>query len=181
MLPSLIMNAFFAIGKLLIRIVYGEYGWKASKTLKKNTDFLALLLTIGFLVWLFNAIFLVGAIVEGIGSVIKNGFLVVFTTALFVMWCVHARKVTVPALVAEAKPIWDGENASVVVANVAPARVKTEIRQNFAADEAAKAAGWTCTCGRVNAAYVSGCVCGMSKQEAKIKLAQQKKEQTDEQ
>lgn len=37
-----------------------------------------------------------------------------------------------------------------------------------------KAGGWTCTCGRVNAAYVSSCTCGRDKTDVIYKKAVQK-------
>ena len=41
------------------------------------------------------------------------------------------------------------------------------------ATQAVAAGKWQCVCGRVNDSYVSSCVCGLSKHEAKQKLAEQ--------
>ena len=41
------------------------------------------------------------------------------------------------------------------------------------ATQAVAAGKWACACGRVNDSYVSTCVCGLSKHEAKQKLAEQ--------
>ena len=40
---------------------------------------------------------------------------------------------------------------------------RTQYNNQIIATEIAKAGAWTCTCGRVNMAYVSTCVCGCSK------------------
>ena len=171
MLPSLILNGLLALGKFMMYIVYGEEGWKAAKTLKKNLDFTAFLLTVCIVTWIISVIMLIASIIEGgIATIFVSGVLIVLTTVFCVSWISIAKKESVPAWIEEAKPIWDKEN------EIGAAEVKRKLE----ADEAAKAAGWTCTCGRVNAAYVSGCVCGMSKQEAKIKQAQQEKVLTDE-
>lgn len=159
-LVSIVSVILLELGRLIIRLTYGREGWRAAVALDRVTDGVAFLLTTGSISWVFDLVFIIKGIGDGSGiSAIMIIWGILFP-ALYTLWAVFARTRTVPALIEEAKPVFE---------RLEEAKKKSEMQANsqIVAAEAAKANGWTCTCGRTNAAYVSSCVCGVTKQEAK--------------
>lgn len=150
---------FVGIGRLMIRLTYGKEGWKAAEILKRVSNGLAFFLTIGFFFWVVSVV----ALVEVIGGESMYGLVFfilwdILFPVIYVLWFIYTRKVTVPAMIKEAKPIFDRIDA---------AESKLSVDGQLAAQEAAKAGGWTCVCGRFHPMFVSTCVCGVTKVEAK--------------
>lgn len=59
-----------------------------------------------------------------------------------------------------------------ILNRVEAAERRSDVSDQLAAQEAAKASSWTCVCGRSHPLYVSTCVCGVTKAETKKNATQ---------
>ena len=144
MLKWIIIGIFGALGKCLMYLVYGNQGMEARKKLGYSNNGTAILLSIALACEVFiGGFYLTVTPAEDIG--IGNILLLLVVPVAILIWIIAARA-KLPKLLR-----WAAAGPDDAVDSEEPLPIPE--------------GGWRCSCGKVHAAYVSSCVCGVNKRD----------------